>query len=53
MQSKRYHNSLLSLVYEKFVNGLRTQGPVDYIIMLDYLDIILTEAKKKNQQKKE
>jgi hypothetical protein len=47
MQSKHYHNSL-SLVYEKFVNGLHAQGPVDYIIMLDYLDIILTEVKKES-----
>jgi len=37
----------LSLVYEKFVCGLKASGPVDYVIVLDYLDIVLTKAKKK------
>jgi hypothetical protein len=45
LKTKGYTNKL-SLVYEKYVYGLKASGPVDYIIMLDYLDIILTEAKK-------
>jgi hypothetical protein len=45
LKTKGYTN-MLSLVYEKYVYGLKASGPVDYIIMLDYLDIILTEAKK-------
>ncbi len=42
----KQYASKLSLVNEKYVYGLKASGPVDYIIMLDYLDIILTEAKK-------
>ena len=41
-------SNTLSLVYEKCVYGLRASGPVDYIIMLDTLDIVLTEAKKES-----
>ena len=36
----------LSLVCEKIVVGLHAHGPVDYVVVFDYLDIILTEAKK-------
>jgi hypothetical protein len=36
----------LSLICEKIVVGLHAHGPVDYVVVFDYLDIILTEAKK-------
>eukprot|EP01036_Dinobryon_divergens_P024427 gene24427-32876_t len=37
----------LSLICEKIVVGLHAHGPVDYVVVFDYLDIILTEAKKR------
>jgi hypothetical protein len=36
----------LSVVYERQLTGLHGHGPVDYSILLDFLDIVLTEAKK-------
>jgi len=36
----------LSLLCEKIVVGLHAHGPVDYVVIFDYLNIILTEAKK-------
>jgi Mor family transcriptional regulator len=36
----------LSLICEKIIVGLHARGPVDYVVVFDCLDIILTEAKK-------
>lgn len=36
----------VSLICEKIIVGLHAHGPVDYVVVFDYLDIIITEAKK-------
>jgi hypothetical protein len=38
----------LLLVSEKLVIGRLAHGPVDYVLIYDFLDIILTEAKKQD-----
>jgi hypothetical protein len=38
----------LSLVCEKLLIGRLAHGPVDYVLIYDFLDIILTEAKKQD-----
>ena len=43
---KSSNNGKLSLMCEKVLVGLHAHGPVDYVVVFDYLDIILTEAKK-------
>lgn len=44
----RQLNTTLSLVCEKQLIGRRAHGPVDYVLVYDILDIILTEAKKQD-----
>jgi len=41
-------NTSLSLVCEKLLIGRLAHGPVDYVLIYDFLDIILTEAKKQD-----
>ena len=43
---KTGNSGRLSLICEKIIVGLHAHGPVDYVVVFDYLDIILTEAKK-------
>lgn len=43
---KSGNSGRLSLICEKIIVGLHAHGPVDYVVVFDYLDIILTEAKK-------
>lgn len=43
-----YGEKVLSLMCEKRIIGRHALGPVDYAIVFDCLDILLTEAKKMN-----
>ena len=38
--------SKLSLVGERILLGMNAQGPVDYTILFDFVDLVLSEAKK-------
>ena len=40
--------SKLSLVCERVLLGMNAQGPVDYSILFDLIDLVLSEAKKKD-----
>jgi hypothetical protein len=42
------YDNMLTLVCEKVIVGLLAHGPVDYIMMMDYFDMVLTEAKKQD-----
>lgn len=44
--SPRFGSGKLSMVCEKRIIGKRAHGPVDYSLLFDCLDLVLTEAKR-------
>lgn len=52
LKAQQTSNEKLSLSCEKQIVGNVYQGPVDYVVVFDCLDIVLTEAKKDMDLKK-